>query len=401
MREFITNMVESLYLAIETLMSNKVRSFLTMLGVVIGVFAVITLVAIGEGAKQYVYEEISKFGTGSRYMEIHPGTERGFGILTEKLTYRDTEAIEKYCPSVAAVDPRTMGNFELKYGSRKMNVQFGMGVSCNYPVVFTHGVSSGRFYTRAEQDSRRRMAVIGQKVVEKLFSGFNPIGEKIKINGKNFLVVGVFEKKGYTMGFDYDEIVAIPITTAQRLLDTNRIMEVGIVAKSDDLVYKAKEEIRQLLIKRHKKEDFRIDTMEESLTMINNILKFLTLAIGGIASISLLVGGIGIMNIMLVSVNERIREIGIRKSVGATRRDIFIQFLIESVVISMVGGTIGIILGIGMSMVIMKALGITPVISLWSANLAYFVSIFVGVVSGVYPATRAAQMDPVEALRYE
>jgi putative ABC transport system permease protein len=401
MREIVTNTIESFYLAIETLMSNKMRSFLTMLGVVIGVFAVITLVAIGEGAKSYVYEQVSKFGTGSRYMELHPGKDQGPSMMTEKLTYRDTEAIEKYCPSVAAVDPRTMGGFDLKYGKKKMTIQFGMGVSYTYPEMFTHGVVMGRFYTKSEQESRKKVAVIGQKVVDKLFSGFNPIGEKMKINGKSFLVIGVFEKKGMTMGFDYDEIVAIPVTTAQKLLDTNRIMEVGIVAKSDDVVYKAKEEVRQLLIKRHKKEDFRLDTMEESLSMINNILGFLTLAIGGIASISLFVGGIGIMNIMLVSVNERIREIGIRKSVGATRRDIFIQFLIESVVISMVGGTVGIILGVAMSMVIMKALGITPVISLWSANLAYFVSIFVGVVSGVYPATRAAQLDPVEALRYE
>jgi putative ABC transport system permease protein len=401
MREFLTNTIESFYLAIETLMSNKMRSFLTMLGVVIGVFAVITLVAIGEGAKTYVYEQISKFGTGSRYMELHPGKDHGPSMMTEKLTYRDTEAIEKYCPSVAAVDPRTMGSFELKYGKNKMTIQFGMGVSYRYPEMFTHGVVMGRFYTKSEQESRKKVAVIGQKVVEKLFSGFNPIGEKLKINGKTFLVVGVFEKKGYTMGFDYDEIVAIPVTTAQKLLDTNRIMEVGISTKTDDLLYRAKEEVRQLLIKRHKKEDFRLDTMEESLSMINNILSFLTLAIGGIASISLLVGGIGIMNIMLVSVNERIREIGIRKSVGATRRDIFVQFLIESVVISMVGGTAGIILGVGASMAIMKALGITPTISLWSANLAYFVSILVGVVSGVYPATRAATLDPVEALRYE
>jgi len=401
MRELLTNTVESFYLAIETLMSNKTRSFLTMLGVVIGVFAVITLVAIGEGAKTYVYEQISKFGTGSRYMELHPGKDRGPSMMTDKLTYRDTEAIEKYCPSVAAVDPRTMGGFELKYGKNKMNIQFGMGVSYRYPEMFTHGVVMGRFYTKSEQDSRKKVAVIGQKVVEKLFSGFNPVGEKMKINGKSFLVVGVFEKKGYTMGFDYDEIVAIPVTTAQKLLDTNRIMEVGISAKTDELLYKAKEEVKQLLIKRHKKEDFRLDTMEESLSMINNILGFLTLAIGGIASISLLVGGIGIMNIMLVSVNERIREIGIRKSVGATRRDIFIQFLIESIVISMVGGTAGIILGVGTSMAIMRALGITPIISLWSASLAYFVSIFVGIVSGVYPATRAAALDPVEALRYE
>ncbi len=401
MRELLTNTIESFYLAVETLMSNKMRSFLTMLGVVIGVFAVITLVAIGEGAKTYIYEEVSQFGMGSNYMELHPGKEQGPSMLTEKLTYRDTEAIERDCPSVAAVDPRTMGSLDLKYGKQKETIQLGMGVSYNYPKVLKHEVVQGRFYTKSEQDGRKKVAVIGQKVVEKLFSGFNPIGEKMKINGKSFLVVGVFEKKGLMMGFDYDDIVAIPITTAQKLLDTNRIMEVGISAKSADLIYKAKEEVRQLLIKRHKKEDFRLDTTEEQLSLINNILGFLTLAIGGIASISLLVGGIGIMNIMLVSVNERIREIGIRKSVGATRRDIFIQFLIESVVISMVGGSVGIVLGVGASMAIMQALGITPTVSIWSASLAYFVSIFVGVVSGVYPAMRAAQLDPVEALRYE
>lgn len=401
MRALITNAIESFYLAIETLMSNKMRSSLTMLGVVIGVFAVITLVAIGEGAKTYIYEEVSQFGMGSNYMELHPGKEQGPSMLTEKLTYRDTEAIERDCPSVAAVDPRTMGSLDLKYGKQKETIQLGMGVSYNYPKVLRHEVVQGRFYTKSEQDARKKVAVIGQKVVEKLFSGFNPIGEKMKINGKSFLVVGVFEKKGLMMGFDYDDIVAIPITTAQKLLDTNRIMEVGISAKSADLIYKAKDEVKQLLIKRHKKEDFRLDTTEEQLSLINNILGFLTLAIGGIASISLLVGGIGIMNIMLVSVNERIREIGIRKSVGATRRDIFIQFLIESMVISMVGGTVGIILGVGTSMAIMQALLITPTISLWSASLAFFVSIFVGVVSGVYPATRAAALDPVEALRYE
>jgi putative ABC transport system permease protein len=214
-------------------------------------------------------------------------------------------------------------------------------------------------------------------------------------------VIGVFENKGAFFGFDYNKIVVIPITAAEQLFDTKNVMEIGVSAKSDKVVHNAKEEVRQLLLSRHKKENFRIDTQEESLSLVNNILNFLTLVIGGIASISLLVGGIGIMNIMLVSVNERVREIGIRKSVGATKRDIFMQFLVESVVISMLGGTIGIILGVSMSIGIMKILNITPVVSVWSAALAYLVSVVVGVVSGVYPATRAAAMDPVEALRYE
>jgi len=399
--KYVEDLIESFNLSFETLFGNKLRSFLTMLGVVIGVFAVITLVAIGEGAKAYVYEQVSKFGTGQNYMEIHPGKDQGPSMMTEKLTYRDAEAIERDCPAVKAVDPRTMGSVELRYGKEKMNIQFGMGVSYRYPEVIKHEVATGRFFNKPEQETRKKVVVIGQKVVEKLLSGFNPIGEKIKINGKNFIVVGVFGRKGVSFGFDYDELIAIPITSAQKLFDTNRIFEIGVSAKSDALVYKAKEEIKALLIKRHKKEDFRIDTQEESLSMVGNILNFLTFVVGGIASISLLVGGIGIMNIMLVSVNERIREIGIRKSVGATKKDIFIQFLVEAIVISMVGGTVGIILGVGSSMLIMKALGITPIVSLWSASLAYFVSIFVGVVSGVYPATRAAALDPVEALRYE
>lgn len=387
--------------AMETLWDNKTRSFLTMLGVVIGVFAVITLVAIGEGAKRYVYDEVSSFGTGSTYMEVHPGKDRGPATFTEKLTYQDAEHIARECPDIANVDPRMFGAGELRYGKEKMDIPFVMGVSYKYPEVFSHKVQIGRFFNKTEEDTKKKVCVVGTKIVTELFSGFNPIGERLKINSKSFTVIGVFEDKGAFFGFDYNKIVIIPITSAEQLFDNKKVMEIGLSAKSDAVVYKAKEEVRQLLMRRHKKEDFRIDTQEESLSLVNNILNFLTLVIGGIASISLLVGGIGIMNIMLVSVNERIREIGIRKSVGATRRDIFLQFLVESVVISMIGGTVGIVLGVGVSMGMMKLIGITPVVSIWSAALAYFVSIIVGVISGVYPATRAAQLDPVEALRYE
>jgi len=387
--------------AIETMWENKTRSFLTMLGVVIGVFAVITLVAIGEGAKRYVYDEVSSFGTGSTYMEVHPGKDLGPPSFTDKLTYQDAEEIARQCPDVANVDPRLYGNGEIRYGNQKMDIPFIMGVSYKYTSVFSHKVVTGRFFNKPEEDTRKKVCVVGNKIVTELLAGSNPIGERVKINSKSFTVIGVFEDKGAFFGFDYNKVVVIPITAAEQLFDTKNIVEIGISAKSDDVVHKAKDEIYQLLLKRHKKENFRIDTQEESLSLVNNILSFLTLVIGGIASISLLVGGIGIMNIMLVSVNERIREIGIRKSVGATRRDIFLQFLVESVVISMLGGTVGIILGVGVSMGMMRLIGITPVVSAWSAALAYFVSIIVGVVSGVYPAMRAAALDPVEALRYE
>ncbi len=401
MTKLFDELVEFFGQAVETLWGNKVRSFLTMLGVVIGVFAVITLVAIGEGAKQYIHDTVSSFGTGSTYMEARPGKDTGPMSFTEKLTYQDAEAIEKECPDIASVDPRIFGTGEIRYGKTKMTLPIIMCVSYKYPEVLSHKVVIGRFFNRSEETTKRKVCVIGQKIMTELLAGLNPIGERVKINSKTYTVIGVFENKGSFFGFDYNKIVIIPITAGQQLFDTKRVMEVGLAAKSDAVVYKAKEEVKQLLLKRHKKEDFRIDTQEESLSMVNNILGFLTLVIGGIASISLLVGGIGIMNIMLVSVNERIREIGIRKSVGATRRDIFLQFLVESVVISMMGGTVGIILGIGVSLGMMKMIGITPVVSLWSAALAYFVSILVGVVSGVYPATRAAQLDPVEALRYE
>ena len=403
MTKLIDELIDFFGQAIETLWGNKLRSFLTMLGVVIGVFAVITLVAIGEGAKQYIYDMVSSFGSGAAYMEIHPGKDATSGPVsfTDKLTYRDAEEIERLCPDVAAVDPRLYSSGEIKYGRKKMDLPFVMGVSHNYTRDLSHKVQIGRFFNKTEEDTKKKVCVVGTKIMKEIFSGFNPIGERVKINSTSFTIIGIFEDKGAFFGFDYNKIVVIPITAAQQLFDTKKLFEIGVAAKSNAVVYKAKDEVHQLLLKRHKKEDFRIDTQEESLSLINNILNFLTFVIGGIASISLLVGGIGIMNIMLVSVNERIREIGIRKSVGATRRDIFLQFLVESVVISMIGGTVGIILGVSVSMGMMKMVGVTPVVSLWSTGLAYFVSIFVGIVSGVYPAMRAAQLDPVEALRHE
>jgi putative ABC transport system permease protein len=214
--------------ALETLWDNKMRSILTMLGVVIGVFAVITLVAIGEGAKQYIYDQVSSFGTGSTYMEARPGKDHGPMSMTEKLTYQDAEAIEKYCTNVSAVDPRVYGAGEIKYGKEKMTLPIIMAVSYKYPEVLSHKVVMGRFFNKSEEATKKKVCIIGQKIVSELLSGANPVGERVKINSKSYTVIGVFENKGSFFGFDYNKIVVIPITSGQQLFDTKKLMEVGI-----------------------------------------------------------------------------------------------------------------------------------------------------------------------------
>jgi putative ABC transport system permease protein len=252
-----------------------------------------------------------------------------------------------------------------------------------------------------DEDMRRKVVVLGKKVAKALFGNFSSLGEKVRLNGSNFLVIGVMAEKGSMMGFDMDRMAVIPVTTASDVFKIDRLIEIGIVAKSEDLVPTAVSEINEILLERHGRVDFRVDTMEESMAMLDTIMGALTGIVTGIAAISLLVGGIGIMNIMLVAVTERIREIGVRKAVGAKKRDILVQFLIEAVIISLMGGMIGIICGVGVSSLAMYLIGLPLLISYQTILLATIVSIFVGIVSGVYPAMRAAKLDPVEALRYE
>ena len=397
------NILDSFSIAIRSIFANRMRSALTMLGVVIGIASVIILVAIGEAAKQYVVTQMQSFGMKTTLMQVSPGKDSGdyMAFLNNKLRVKHADMIREHCPSVSEVLPIIAGKADAKYGNKKYHVKQVWGVTEDYQKVFTHKVTKGRFFTKGETDGNRKVCVLGQVVVDKLFGNFNPLGERIKISGRKFTVIGVFEKRGKILVQDMDDVIAVPITTAMTLLDTKGVVEIDIIAKSDALMPKAIREINTELSKDLTNEDYHIETQEGMMKMLNNIVGLLTSVIGGIAAISLLVGSIGIMNIMLVSVTERTKEIGIRKAVGARKRDIFIQFLVESVVVSFFGGIFGIILGLAGTFVIMYVIHLEMVVVVWALTLACTVSIGIGVVSGVYPAMRAVNLDPIEALRYE
>jgi putative ABC transport system permease protein len=294
-----------------------------------------------------------------------------------------------------------MHSAKLKFGRQTFDTSYVMGVNYNLQNVMSHKVVSGRFFSRLEEEQRRKYAVIGPAIAKDLFGGFSPIGEKIKINGVRYTVIGLLEEKGAIFGMDYDSVAYIPISAAESLFDTKKIMEIGITAVDEKKVPVVVAEIKKRLLELHKKEDFKVVSLTEMFNIMNTIMGALTGMIGGIAAISLLVGGIGIMNIMLVTVIERTREIGIRKSVGARDRDIMYQFLAESILISLVGGAIGMLFGVAVSLAVMQLIKVPSVIATWAAMLAIIVSVVVGIASGLYPSMRAARLSPIEALRYE
>lgn len=394
---------DSIVMAVRSIFANRLRSALTMLGVVIGIASVIILVAIGEAAKVYVVAQVKSWGIGPNVMQINPGKDQGdmSAYLNSKLRFSDAVAIKEKCPSVSEVLPIVTGTGKAKYGKKEYTVRQIWGVTEDYNKIFNHKLTGGKFFSKGEVDGRRKVCILGTKIVKELFGSFNPVDEKIKLLGKKFVVIGVFEEKGKMMNFDMDDVVVIPITSAMGLFDTKGIIEIDVAAKSEELVPKAVQEIRALLDKKLSRDDYQITTQEGMMNMLNNIIGILTSVIGGIAAISLVVGSIGIMNIMLVSVTERTKEIGIRKAVGAKKMDIFTQFLIESVVISFFGGLLGIVLGLAGTFLIMYVIKLEMVVVVWALTLAVSVSGVIGVISGVYPAMRAVNLDPIEALRYE
>lgn len=388
------NLFQAVRLALGAISSNKLRSFLTMLGVIIGVFAVVALVSIGQGATSQVTERVQGMGSNLITLSI-----TGRGALSS-LTYEEAMDLAART-GIRAVAPVVTGRVTVKYGNQNASTSLE-GTTPDYPSVRAYTVGQGRFLAPVDIQNRQKVAVLGADVVENLFAGVNPVGREIRIDGTAFTVVGVLEKKGASMGGSNDDKVIIPISTAQRLLRNAGIRTVYIQAESPEEVNQVVAGLEAVMQRRFRDENaYRVFNQAEMLDTVSQVTGTLTLMLGGIAGISLLVGGIGIMNIMLVSVTERTREIGITKALGAKKRDILSQFLVESAVISSLGGLVGMLLGYGLVRTISKFSGLTAVYSPQVVAVALVFSLFVGIFFGIYPANKAANLNPIEALRAE
>jgi putative ABC transport system permease protein len=393
------NLVESFRIAIRALGANKVRSALTMLGVIIGVAAVILLVSIGTGVQSQITGQIS--GLGSNLLFVFPGKLEGGGDpgggANKKFNLADVRNLQSRLGPGNTVIPELAGAVDLRFFNKTMNSQVTASDQ-NVADAAIGNIQTGRWYSRGEVVGASRVAVVGSGVVDTLFPGRDPLGNTIDINGQPFRIIGTLEKKGGGFGGNQDNAVSIPISTAQQLLGSTDI-SVMLVRVADTANIEAVKAQTQIILRPRFSDQFTVFTQAQTLGLLSTILGTLTAMLAGLASISLLVGGIGIMNIMLVSVTERTREIGIRKAVGARTYDILSQFVIEAMVLSILGGTVGILVGAG------GALALKPVVAtkvtLWAVALAFLFSAAVGVFFGVYPAWRASRLDPIEALRYE
>ena len=391
---------EEMKQAWRALMSNKVRSALTMLGVIIGIFSVITLVTIGEGAKTYVTDQIKNLGAGYDSFILAAGKDMN-SPPNPKFTYADIALFKNRVPGIRDISAMNIGTGDIYYGKKQLLSATVVGVTANYNQLMGGQLSSGRFFTQAEVESRRKVAVLGPKTAQELFGESSPLGEKVKMNGNQYLIIGVSEGRGSIGPMDMDRRISLPVTVVKNMFGNYNIMRFNIFPKDINKIDEVKEMVRQVTLRRLGSDDFRFMTQQGILNIVNNVLGALTGFVTGIAAISLLVGGIGIMNIMLVAVNERVREIGVRKAIGAKRRDIVMQFLVESMMISLIGGVLGIIFGLFGAFMIMWFIKGTLVIAWWAVIMATVVSAVVGIFFGVYPAMRAARLDPVIALRYE
>ncbi len=406
------NLAEGFSTGLKGLSANKLRSGLTMLGIIIGVAAVIAMVSIGEGAKQAITKRIESMGSNLLMVRpTRPDEDKKTEIIgsSQGLTNEDGLAILKQCPSVKNIACEVTVKAQAKYLSQDWDTSI-TGTTPFYEEVKNFHVEEGRFISSQDVDEWKKVCVLGKTVVKELLKEENPIGKTIKIRNERFVCIGVMEAKGQTGWRDEDDIVFIPQTTAQkRFTGDTKVTGLLVQTKGSEVDESAIFEIEAILTKRHKGvSDFNVRSQQEILDTMQQVTQSFKLLLGGIAAISLLVGGIGIMNIMLVSVTERTREIGLRKSIGAKRIDILMQFLIESVVLSMVGGIIGIISGIGLGIGVGKLMStIMPggtwvsVVSLSSIAVAFFFAVSIGIFFGMYPANKASKLDPVEALRYE
>lgn len=400
---------ESFLMAWASLVANKLRSLLTMLGIIIGVAAVIALVSIGNGVKQDIENSISSLG--SNLLVVLPGAPRTPGARPSQgsmksLKISDYEAIAKL-EGVKAASPMTNGSYVVIYQNKNWTTSVA-GVNSNFQDVNNWTMTSGRFFSDKNVQNRERVAVVGQTVVKNLFADEDPVGKEIRVKNIPFRVIGVLKSKGNgTMGNDQDDTVLIPYTTSmERVEGIDYLRRVYVVAKDDGGIDRLQADIENLLRVRHNikdtnLDDFNIQNMKSIMETVAQTTGTFTLFLGAVAAISLVVGGIGIMNIMLVSVTERTREIGVRKALGATYSVIVTQFLIEAVVISLMGGFIGIAFGIGASKVIGMVSGMSTIVSVPTIIMSFAFSMAIGLIFGIYPARKAAKHNPIDALHYE
>ena len=393
--------------SIKSLMANKMRSLLAMLGIIIGVGAVISMLSLGAGAKIQVMQKITAMGTN--LLVVRPGGHRKGGVRSgsrKTLTLKDAQSIIQNIEGIELLSPVARGRAQVKYFNQNINTTI-TGASLTYLKIRNFELDKGRVFSHIEEEGSQRVAVLGAEVVKQLFPNSNPIGERIRIKKVNFTVIGVLKSKGDQGWFNPDDMIVVPYSSAmKRILGQQHLNEINIKLKEGLDIDKAELEITQLLRKRHRiqadaENDFHVRNQAEFIEMAASFTRIFSVLLAGIASISLLVGGIGIMNIMLVTVTERTREIGVRKALGAREKDILRQFLLESIIISGSGGIIGIIVGILISVLITTYTDYQTLIETYSIFLSLGVATSVGVFFGYWPAKKAASLDPIEALRYE
>jgi ABC-type antimicrobial peptide transport system permease subunit len=401
-------LLASARVAVRAMRATPLRSLLTALGVIIGVASVVTMVAIGQGARQATTEQVQALG--SNLLTVFAGTPSVGGVAraepAQSLSLEDAEAIRTGVPGVTGVSAELQRQAQVVYRGENTFTRI-LGVTPEYETVRNFRAVRGSYFTDDEMRARARVALVGQTVAARLFGEVDPVGAQVKIRGVTFTVIGVLEAKGATAFFDRDDVVLVPITTAQRrLFGTRSVGAIQVQVASEAQMPAAAEALAALMRTRHRlapgqADDFTIRSQADILQTLTGVAQTMTVLLGGIAAVSLVVGGIGIMNIMLVSVTERTREIGIRKAVGARRRDILMQFLVEAIALSAGGGVLGIGLGVLATRLIAQFAGWATLLAPSAIVLAFSFALAVGLFFGLYPAQRAARLDPIEALRHE
>lgn len=403
------SIVESFFTALAALWANKLRSLLTMLGIIIGVGAVITMIGLGEGAQRSVQERLESMG--SNLLTVNPGAARGGGRAvmtggTARLYVSDADAISERAQYVEAVIPEMSRNLQVQYHNRNWNANV-VGTTSHYPDVRNHPPVDGRFFTDSENRAAAKVAVLGSAIATELYGRSSAVGETIRIAGQRFQVIGILEEKGTGGWRNPDEQVFIPLMTAQRrLLGRDYLSSITIQVSSQEYMEIATIDVERVLRREHRlrpdqDNDFRIRNQADLISTFQDTQRTFSFLLAGIAGVSLIVGGIGIMNIMIVSVTERTREIGIRKAVGARRRDVLMQFLLEAIMLSIIGGIIGIGAGMLASDLLARFAGWNTIIIIEAVILSFSFAAAIGIFFGIYPAQKAAKQNVIESLRYE